>query len=419
MDQVFRRDAPISGPADIGAPAQPAPDTVVLILEDEATVAEVVAAAARRCGLMPILLRDAEALFDALDAHPAARIVLDLALPDVDGIEVLRRLGARQCKAGIVIVSGLGDRVLAAAARLADEQGLDLLATLPKPFGLETLTVSLTRTPRAAMIGPRAAPATSAEPICPEALARAMHDGSLGVVFQPKIACRTGELIGFEALAQWRRADGRTVPAEHFVAVAEQSSLIDRLSDHILARALRWFAALPPGLSLAVNLSARSLGDHDLVERVLEACRKARIDPGAVVIEITETAATVDPVASLDILTRLRVRGFRVSIDDFGVGHASVAQLARMPFSELKIDRSFVRFVESHGESRSIVRALTGLGHSLGLVVAAEGVETSAALATLAEIGCDHAQGYHVAPPLDGAAAMAWRAPQARRAGRT
>lgn len=381
--------------------------SAVLIVDDSPAAADVIAAAVRRCGLHPLVVGESGAFFDALDAERPARVILDLAMPDVDGIEILRRLGALGCSAGIVIVSGLGRRVLAAAARLAVEQGLDLLGTVAKPFRVEPLMAVLARTPRAILGGPDPDPAPLPHEICHGSLADALAAGALGVVFQPKIACRTGALVGFEALAQWRGADGRLVPAEQFVALAEQSTLIEQLTEHVLRQALDWFRALPEHLSLAINLSARSLDDHALVDRLLAACATAKVDPDRVVIEITETATTVDPVASLDILTRLRVRGFRVSVDDFGVGHATVAQLARLPFSELKIDRSFVHDLERNEEHRCIVRALVGLGHSLGLTVTAEGVESAAALGLLAEIGCDHAQGFHVAPPLEAAAAEA------------
>jgi EAL domain-containing protein (putative c-di-GMP-specific phosphodiesterase class I) len=123
---------------------------------------------------------------------------------------------------------------------------------------------------------------------------------------------------------------------------------------------------------------------------------------------MTETAAMRDPMATLDVLTRFRLRGFRVSIDDFGVGYSSIAQLARLPFSELKVDRAFVRDLTEGSENRSIVRAIVGLGHSLGLVVAAEGVENPTAMEFLRSLGCDHAQGYHIAPPLPPEDAAAW-----------
>ena len=379
----------------------------VLILDDETVVANVIAAAAFRCGLHPLVTSEASAFFEVLEAERPARVVLDLAIPDVDGIEILRRLGERNCPAGIAIVSGLGRSVLAAAARLAVEQGLDLLGTVAKPFRIEPLMAVLTRTPRVVLGRRDPDPAPLPHTICPGSLAEAMAQGALGVVYQPKIACRTGALVGFEALAQWRGTDGRLVPTEQFVALAEQSSLIEQLTEHVLSQALDWFGPLPDHLSLAVNLSARSLGDHALVERLLEACAKVGVDPVRVVIEITETATMVDPVASLDILTRLRVHGFRVSIDDFGVGHATFAQLARMPFSEIKIDRSFVRDLDLIEEHRCIVRALVGLGQSLGLTVTAEGVESATTLGLLAEMGCDHAQGFHVAPPLEATAAQA------------
>jgi EAL domain-containing protein (putative c-di-GMP-specific phosphodiesterase class I) len=215
--------------------------------------------------------------------------------------------------------------------------------------------------------------------------------------------------VGFEALAKWQRADGSHVPADRFVAVAERTGLIGMLTEQVVEQALAWLARdVPPELSLAINLSPLSFDDMGVVARLETRCAAFGVAPDRIVLEMTETIAMRDPVATLGVLTRLRVRGFRVSIDDFGIGYSSIAQLARLPFSELKIDRNFVRGITASTENRIIARAMVGLGHSLGLVVAAEGVEDAGSLAYLAGVGCDHAQGYHIAPPLPATAATDW-----------
>ena len=248
------------------------------------------------------------------------------------------------------------------------------------------------------------------------ALLAAIDRGEISVVFQPKITCARHEPVGFEALAQWRRPDGTLVPTHGFVTMAERAGLIGRLTEHVVDGALSWFGRVPEHLTLAINLSPLSLDDMDTVSRLVDRCAAWGIAPERIVLEMTETAAMRDPIATLGVLTRLRVKGFRVSIDDFGIGYSSIAQLAHLPFSELKIDGSFVRGMAHSRENRSIVSAMVGLGHSLGLVVAGEGVEDAAALRLLADLGCDHAQGFFIAPPLPADEAAAWAlSPEAAR----
>jgi EAL domain-containing protein (putative c-di-GMP-specific phosphodiesterase class I) len=307
----------------------------------------------------------------------------------------------------VIITSGVGPRVLDAARRLAVQHGLNLLGVLPKPFSGMELRTLLTAGGQPVRLVSR--PKVMAPEIGDGALRRALADGELSVVFQPKIACATGAPVGFEALAQWCRPDGARVPTASFVALAERSDLIGSLTEQVVDMALAWLCdGVPEAMTLAINFSPLSLDDMATVGKLVARCEAHGISPHRLVLEMTESAAMRDPMATLGVLTRLRVRGFRVSIDDFGIGYSSIAQLARLPFSELKIDRSFVRGITGSSENRSIARAMVSLGQSLGLTVAAEGVEDAATLAFLAEIGCDHAQGYFIAPPLDATSARLW-----------
>jgi len=150
------------------------------------------------------------------------------------------------------------------------------------------------------------------------------------------------------------------------------------------------------------------LRDQALVERIVDRCAARHIAPERLIFELTETSAMEDPIASLDLLTRLRMKGFQLSIDDFGTGYSSMLQLVRLPFSEIKVDKSFVMTANRSAESRTVVRSIIELGHSLGLRATAEGVEDADTLAYLKSLACDLAQGFLIARPMSGADACKW-----------
>ncbi len=175
-------------------------------------------------------------------------------------------------------------------------------------------------------------------------LAAALDDPQqLHVVYQPKVTALGQRLTGFEVLARWEHPTLGPVSPAHFVPLAERNGLIDRLTACVVDQALPWFASLRrPTLSLAVNLSAQVAGDRTFPGLLEERCRHHVVDPGKIILELTETASSDDANEALRMLTRMRVRGFQLSLDDYGTGYSSMSQLARLPFTEIKIDRSFV-----------------------------------------------------------------------------
>jgi EAL domain-containing protein (putative c-di-GMP-specific phosphodiesterase class I) len=177
----------------------------------------------------------------------------------------------------------------------------------------------------------------------------------------------------------------------------------------VIELALPWLASLaPPHVSLSVNVSALCIGDPAFAGTLREKCREHEVEPERIILELTETASLQDANVSLRNLTRMRVAGFRLSLDDFGTGYSSLSQLARLPFSEIKIDRSFVSTATMSEESRLMVASVIDLGRSLGLVTVAEGVEDGETLDLLHSLGCDLAQGYFMSRPLSPAAAAVW-----------
>jgi EAL domain-containing protein (putative c-di-GMP-specific phosphodiesterase class I) len=195
-----------------------------------------------------------------------------------------------------------------------------------------------------------------------------------------------------------------------FIPLAENAGLIDPLTEQIFEQSLEWFSQSFPQSNpkLSLNISAKSLVDIQMADNLSALCQRFQIDTERVVLELTETSAMVDPVLSLDLLTRLRMKGFQLSIDDFGTGFSSMVQLVRLPFSEIKVDKSFVMQAQNSSEARTVIKSIVDLGHSLGLLVTAEGVENLKTLDYLNSLGCDLAQGYFIARPMWGEAARNW-----------
>jgi diguanylate cyclase (GGDEF)-like protein len=241
-------------------------------------------------------------------------------------------------------------------------------------------------------------------------LRRAMDDGELTVVYQPKVHLRTGAVEGVEALVRWRHPDRGLVFPSSFVGHAEHTGLMRPLTMHVLDRALAQLAAWRDGgldLRVAVNISARSLLDRGLADEVAQRLRAHRVPPAALELEVTEATIMSDPARAADVLDALSRIGVRLSVDDFGTGMSSVQGLNRLPVEELKIDRSLLH-------DATVVRSTIGLAKSLDLRVVAEGIEDEQMRARLAALGCDLGQGYLFSPPLQAAEIVGWADAQVR-----
>jgi len=243
-------------------------------------------------------------------------------------------------------------------------------------------------------------------------LRRAVEADELTLHYQPKVDLRHRTVVGVEALLRWPHNRRGMVPPGAFIPLAERTGLMRPLTQWVLDRAARdarvWQRA-GQMLPVAVNVSARSLRDRLIVDDVAQALRTNELDAERFQIEITESAVMADAKRAADTLMGLKREGVNVSIDDFGTGYSSLALLRRLPVSELKIDRSFVKGMAGQtGEDTAIVRSTNDLGHNLGLTVVAEGVEDEWTLDLLAAFGCDLAQGYHIARPMPPAQIPAW-----------
>ncbi len=233
-------------------------------------------------------------------------------------------------------------------------------------------------------------------------LRHAITDGQLVLHYQPKIDVHTFEVSGVEALVRWQHPSQGLLFPDRFIPLVEQTDLIDELTEWVVGQALRdlvVFSTASPGLTMAINVSARNLARAGFARQVLAATKAAGVDAGRVIVEVTETALMTDPARAAIVLGEMSDAGVRISVDDFGSGQTSLAMLADLPIAELKIDRGFVFDIERNHAHAAIVRSIVELGHNLGFLVVAEGVETEVVQDAVAATGCDLVQGYFFARP--------------------
>jgi EAL domain-containing protein (putative c-di-GMP-specific phosphodiesterase class I)/ActR/RegA family two-component response regulator/GGDEF domain-containing protein len=406
------------------------PPQRLLILDDDPLSGQTIGNVASLAGYEVEVTDNHKDFFRILEDWPPDIIALDLVMPDMDGVEVIAELARRHCNAKIIITSGIGGRVLDAAGRTAADRGLHIAGMLPKPFAPATLRDLLAKcAPDATDDKHLEAPGyrgeqTTTRKLTSRELEQAITNHDLHVCYQPKVSCKTGMLSGFEALARWNHSVRGVITPDEFIPLAEANGLIDALTIEVMTQAMQWYRSFraelgvtglshpglpdPDKLTLSINISALSLSNTQIFDRLTLMCSEYDIEPGNVIFELTETSAMEDPVSSLELLTRLRLRGFRLSIDDFGTGYSSMVQLVKLPFSEIKVDKSFVITARESEESRAVIKSIVSLGMSLGLIITAEGIEDEETQVFLRNIGCTLAQGYLFARPLDGDQVMSW-----------
>jgi EAL domain-containing protein (putative c-di-GMP-specific phosphodiesterase class I)/ActR/RegA family two-component response regulator len=375
----------------------------MLIVDDEPDVADVIAEFATRAGY-DVTTTSTPQAFDDVYHDAFDVVILDLWMPGVDGIEIIRRLAARRSQARLVLVSGFDRRVLESAQQLAVSHGLRVAGALGKPLRLTALTELLDADAPTARNASRAVEVTLAE------LQQAFTDDRLVLHYQPQVSLKTGAIVGLEALVRWRLADGAILPPDMFVQLAEAAGLSLALTWRVLEKAAAQAGAIaePYNLSISINLPSTALTDISFPDQVLAAVHGTALAPPRLHFEVTETSLARETNAALDILTRLRLKGFPLAIDDFGVGYSSLAQLRALPLSTLKVDKTFVRRMDRDPASRAIVERSIALGHDLGLTVVAEGVETRGVWDALQDAGCDVVQGYVIRAPAPADELAAW-----------
>jgi len=368
----------------------------LLIIDDDLEVCEFVARVARDANYevaSTTHFNEFKRLYG--DFHPTI-VIMDLAMPDVDGVELLRFLQVERSKTEVILISGMDRKVLNSAKQVGKEHGLNMKGVLQKPIMIEELDSLL------------AAPSHFAGSITMHELDRAIATGELVPHYQPKINLRSatnGSLREVEALVRWQHPLYGLLGPDKFLHAIQDSRLLLPLTRAVVisaCRQIREWSNHGREMCVAVNIAPQLLTELSLPDEIASLAEQHAVDTSQFIVEITESGVMENTARAMDILTRFRLKGFRLSLDDFGTGFSSLTQLYRMPFVEIKIDQSFVRDVGTNEEARVIVRATTEMAHRLNLSVCAEGVESEDDLNFLILAGCDKAQGYFISRPIAG-----------------
>jgi EAL domain-containing protein (putative c-di-GMP-specific phosphodiesterase class I)/FixJ family two-component response regulator len=334
-------------------------------------------------------------------------VISDLNMPNMDGIQLLRHLGSLGMSFSVILVSGEDPRLLESVKSLGEQQKLNILGTLNKPVRKDDLEAMVRRhTPV-----DKQTPNGPAAMVFADELQTAIINDELEVFFQPQIAIDDGRIVGIEALARWNHPDKGWIPPGIFIGIAEKYNMIGDLTDSIFQKSITEAAHLRSlgfNITVSVNFSAQVLCVLELPEILSETIQSSGLESSHVVIEVTESSLAQDMNITLDILTRMRLKGFGLSIDDFGTGFSSLEHLKQIPFTELKIDRSFVHQAAQNRASRAILESSIDLARKLSIQCVAEGVETDEDWQLVEELGCDIVQGYYTARPMAPADFISW-----------
>jgi len=299
--------------------------------------------------------------------------------------------------------------LISAVATMAEALGITLLGAFRKPLNPADLADALS----SYAVATAAPESHTKNPLNINIvqLKQALERASIQVFYQPKIDLSSMKVAGVEALARWKNSQGDWIPPSLFIPLAEEHGLIGALTLSLLEQILQdmngWWEQ-GNYIPVAMNLSAKSLAEFNLANEIIQRVIRQGIPAHFITFEITESALVVDLPSALATISRLRLKGFGISIDDYGTGFSSMQQLSRFPFSELKIDRSFVHGAPERQYLRNILKSAIDTGIRLGITTVAEGVESEAELHLLKSLGCNQAQGFLLARPLPGRELLGW-----------
>ncbi|MBT8440558.1 MAG: EAL domain-containing response regulator [Gammaproteobacteria bacterium] len=340
--------------------------------------------------------------------HSYDLVVTDLNMPNVDGITFMRFLSKIEYSGALMIISGEDRRLLNSVVQLGNAHNLNIIGAMQKPFDRTELRQMFGKMQLSA---DKLAFVSADQSLTEDEIQQGLSRGNPELYFQPKVAVKTMSVPSFEALARWRAEDGKILGPHLFIPVAEQSALINDLTDQVFIKSVEQVAQWHGQgfmFAVAVNFSMNSLERISLPDTLLAICSDYKVSPENITIEITETCIMNQEAVALDVITRLHLKGFRLSIDDFGTGYSSIEKLNRLPFSEIKIDRAFVDGAANSYSSRAILESSIAMGKKMGISIVSEGVETEQDFELLKELGADYVQGALFSNPIPADSVLQW-----------
>lgn len=330
-------------------------------------------------------------------------VLIDLEMPIMDGIELIRAIAQHHFSTSVIIVSAKDPILISSVGTMATADGLHVLGTFQKPLQMDLLKCSLLLFIQNLMDAENIVEKLPIEEITAVELCEAICDNEITLAYQPKLTVKGLMLRGVEALARWKHPVKGSVPPDVFIPLAERHGLIDALTRNIIEAAFdqkqKW-QQLGFSFHLSVNLSPLSLSDKELVEWLVNLSKEHDIPPHDITFEITENALLKELASAIHTLARLRLKGFNISIDDYGTGFANAQQLSRVPATELKLDRSLVHNAAIHPQQRTILASSIELAKNLKMLTVAEGAETVEDYNILVELEADQVQGFYFSKPL-------------------
>lgn len=380
----------------------------VLVLEDQAFQRNLLVGVLQHLGVTRVeSAGDGSSAMDALERTQTGFdiAICDLRMEGMDGIEFIRRAAHQRVKS-FIVTSAIETSLLASAEAVLRSYNTRLLGVLPKPVNIDRLRgmLMLADAKAVEVANQQGSKSAQSKPLHTQVEIReALQKQQFIPYFQPKFCLDTGMPSGVEMLARWNHPELGILPPSSFIPAMETAGLIDSLSDSLFSKAMvcaEAWAQIGCDINLAVNLSPLTLQNTDMPNQIGALVRRHNIAPTRVTIEVTETAVSENVSGLMESLTRLRMQGFSISVDDFGTGYSSLLQLSEMPFTEIKIDRSFVSGATENKKTTLIAESIVGLAKKLDLHTVAEGVETQAEFEFVKKLGCETGQGYFFAKPM-------------------
>jgi EAL domain-containing protein (putative c-di-GMP-specific phosphodiesterase class I) len=330
-------------------------------------------------------------------------------MPGMDGLELIRHMAKHDNPASVILASALDPSLVFSVETMSKAYGVDLLGTVVKPATPEILNELI------ALYQPKNARDPGAKSSGPtftlDEIVHGLQNNEFLPYFQPKVEIETGHIKGAEAFARWQHPIHGLLPPAAFLSKLENTPHLNTLSWTMIdqaAAACRAWDDLGSPISVSINLASSSLTDEGCAEHIASIVAKHGVPPARVIFEVTESAAKIDNPLYIENLARLRMKGFVLAIDDFGTGHASMQEILRIPFSEVKIDRSFVVGASKNESIKVVLSSSLELARKLNRQSTAVGVETRRDWDLLLQLKCTHAQGYYIAKPMESKVLPAW-----------